>query len=462
MATMDNQSRNNSEEVSSYENNTSSMYEFYTAPQLVLVSMLLAFIVIGNLCVLAAIQLSKTGRKTRMNFFIMHLAIADLLVGLMCVMTDLLSKITIEWYAGNFMCKVIQYLQAVVTYASSYVLVSLSIDRYDAVARPMNFSRSAYQARMLVSMAWLLSLLFALPTIFIYAEDVREDKKQCWMDFPSFWHWQLYFTLNAIVTFILPALIIAACYVAIIFIIWTKGQDSVDVPEQRNLTDKDYDSLRTERPRVTLQCNRMNAGRGVIPQAKIRTIKMTLIIVIVFILCWSPFFVYNILDLYDHIPSSNALSTLIQSAAPLNSAANPIIYGIFSTRICRNLRGCRGGSINSHSQSRTVAQRTSINPTDRRRRIPVFNCLAKAFCRCKTPKKSPVTRVMGHPTSLTDQTCCTMDNHSLKRCNESTTPCLAHRRPSGLPIVRKTLTPKETLLLKNVTEIKMKSLKPKA
>ncbi|XP_071102981.1 cardioacceleratory peptide receptor-like [Haliotis cracherodii] len=431
---MDNQSFGNLNisETRTNENYTSSMYEFYTAPQLVLVSMLLAFIVIGNSCVLAAIQLSKNGRKTRMNFFIMHLAIADLLVGLICVMTDLLSKITIAWYAGNVMCKVIQYLQAVVTYASTYVLVSLSIDRYDAVARPMNFSRSAYQARMLVSMAWLLSLLFALPTIFIYYEEVKEHKKQCWLDFPLFWHWQLFVTLVAIVTFILPALIIAACYVAIIFIIWTKGQDSVDVPEQRNLTDKDYESVRSERPRVTLQCNRMNAGRGVIPQAKIRTIKMTLIIVIVFILCWSPYFVYNILELYGHIPSNDALSTFIQSAAPLNSAANPIIYGIFSTRICRNLR-----------------------------RIPVFNCLAKAFCRCKTPKKSPVTRVMGHPTSLTDQTCCTTDNQSSKRCTEAKGPCLTHRRPSGLPIVRKTLTPKETLLLKNVTEIKMKSLKSK-
>ena len=32
--------------------------------------------------------------------------------------------------------------QAAVTYVSTYVLVSLSLDRYDAVARPMNFSRS--------------------------------------------------------------------------------------------------------------------------------------------------------------------------------------------------------------------------------------------------------------------------------------------------------------------------------
>ena len=34
------------------------------------------------------------------------------------------------------------YLQAVVLYASTYVLVALSIDRLDAIARPMNFTGS--------------------------------------------------------------------------------------------------------------------------------------------------------------------------------------------------------------------------------------------------------------------------------------------------------------------------------
>ncbi|KAL8579977.1 hypothetical protein ACOMHN_056865 [Nucella lapillus] len=45
-------------------------------PQLAFVSLLFVFIVVGNCCVLAAIQLSDNGRKTRMNFFITHLAIA--------------------------------------------------------------------------------------------------------------------------------------------------------------------------------------------------------------------------------------------------------------------------------------------------------------------------------------------------------------------------------------------------
>ena len=38
--------------------------------------LLFVFIVFGNTCVLIAIGLSETGRKTRMNFFIMNLAIA--------------------------------------------------------------------------------------------------------------------------------------------------------------------------------------------------------------------------------------------------------------------------------------------------------------------------------------------------------------------------------------------------
>jgi neuropeptide S receptor 1 len=41
---------------------------------------LFVLIVVGNLCVLSAIAISGQGRKTRMNFFIMHLAIDRVIV----------------------------------------------------------------------------------------------------------------------------------------------------------------------------------------------------------------------------------------------------------------------------------------------------------------------------------------------------------------------------------------------
>ena len=46
------------------------------------------------------------------------------------------------WEAGLLACKLIRFLQVVVTYASTYVLVALSIDRYDAITHPMAFTRS--------------------------------------------------------------------------------------------------------------------------------------------------------------------------------------------------------------------------------------------------------------------------------------------------------------------------------
>lgn len=62
---------------------------------------------------------------------------------------------------------------------------------------------------------------------------------------------------------------------------------------------------------------------------------------IVFILCWAPYIVFDLLQVYGHIPKSKtmiAVATFIQSLAPLNSAANPLIYCLFSTHLCRNLR----------------------------------------------------------------------------------------------------------------------------
>ncbi|KAF7277589.1 hypothetical protein GWI33_005493, partial [Rhynchophorus ferrugineus] len=61
---------------------------------------------------------------------------------------------------------------ALVTYASTYVLVSLSIDRYDAIRHPMKFSGSWKRAKILIILAWGISAIFSLPMLFLYQEKV--------------------------------------------------------------------------------------------------------------------------------------------------------------------------------------------------------------------------------------------------------------------------------------------------
>lgn len=62
---------------------------------------------------------------------------------------------------------------------------------------------------------------------------------------------------------------------------------------------------------------------------------------LVFILCWSPYIVFDLLQVFGRIPrtqSNIAIATFIQSLAPLNSAANPLIYCLFSAQVCRVVR----------------------------------------------------------------------------------------------------------------------------
>ena len=61
-----------------------------------------------------------------------------------------------------------------------------------------------------------------------------------------------------------------------------------------------------------------------------------------FIFCWLPYFVYDFYQLYGsfNVKEMKAVTIFIQSLAPLNSAANPVIFLIFNYNsymsMCRN------------------------------------------------------------------------------------------------------------------------------
>ncbi|XP_059475561.1 cardioacceleratory peptide receptor-like isoform X1 [Neocloeon triangulifer] len=318
-----------------------NQFYFYETEQFIVLWLLFILILVGNSAVLAALLLDRTRAKSRMNFFIMHLAIADLSVGLINVLTDIVSKHVVSWYAGNVACKFIKFLQALVTYASTYVLVALSIDRYDAIRHPMNFSGSWRRARILIATAWMLSALFSAPIMFLFEERLVQEQPQCWIELSEQWHWQLYITLLAVVLFFIPACIITFCYTVIVATIWAQGKVLGTQPARSAKVARMKTPTRTNgHTEEEADCRRASS-RGLIPRAKIKTVKMTLVIVFVFILCWSPYFVFDLLQVYEQVPRTQttaAVATFIQSLAPLNSAANPVIYCLFSSSICRSLR----------------------------------------------------------------------------------------------------------------------------
>ncbi|XP_077302418.1 crustacean cardioactive peptide receptor [Arctopsyche grandis] len=349
---------------------------FYETVQFTVMWILFVAIVAGNGTVIAALLLAKS-RKSRMNYFIMQLAIADLCVGLISVLTDIVQKMMVPWVIGNIACKIVKFLQVVVTYSSTYVLVALSIDRCDAITNPMNFSGSWKRAKFLIASAWILSIVFSVPILVLYEEKVIQGQAQCWIELGTPQHWQIWMTCVSLTLFVFPALTITACYTVIVLTIWAKSEVVISPPsssrkfKRNKQIPPDADSRRA-------------SSRGLIPRAKIKTVKMTFVIVFVFILCWSPYMIFDLLQVFGCIPNTQtnaAVATLIQSLAPLNSAANPLIYCLFSTHIFKSLRKIppfkwlccwsgRSGNSRGHSESTTLSE--MLTSSDRHRRATLL------------------------------------------------------------------------------------------
>lgn len=317
---------------------------FYKYELLVFQFVLLFVIITGNVIVILSLGCIRR-RKSRMNFFILHLAVADLSVGLFSVVPDIAWKFIVTWEAGLVACKLIKFCQLVVTYGSTYVLVALSVDRYDAITHPMRFNRSYNRAKWLVLTAWLTSIVFSVPILFFFdVQEIEEYGTQCWIDFESPWQWQLYLSLVSLSIFIIPAVIIAICYTTITVTIWRRGR-IMQPPMVTYAILPRVPLTEVRRQRIALEDaeNRRTSSRGLIPKAKVKTIKMTFVIIFVFVLCWSPYIVFDLLQVFGLIPSSSssaAVATFIQSLAPLNSAANPLIYCLFSADAGKLFRPC--------------------------------------------------------------------------------------------------------------------------
>lgn len=76
---------------------------------------------------------------TRMNFFILNLSFADVYVSIGNILTMLLWRMNNNlFYAGDLACRAVAYFQLVSVYYSTYVLIAMTIDRYQVICKPLS------------------------------------------------------------------------------------------------------------------------------------------------------------------------------------------------------------------------------------------------------------------------------------------------------------------------------------
>ncbi|KAF7667751.1 hypothetical protein LDENG_00051300 [Lucifuga dentata] len=109
-------------------------------------------------------------QMSRMRVFVLHLCLADLVVAFFQVCPQLMWDITDRFIGPDLVCRLVKYLQVLGMFLSTYVIVVMTVDRYQAVCNPMvKFQRKHARLNIPVCVAWGISLLGSMPQIFIFS-----------------------------------------------------------------------------------------------------------------------------------------------------------------------------------------------------------------------------------------------------------------------------------------------------
>nr|XP_040049342.1 vasopressin V2 receptor [Gasterosteus aculeatus aculeatus] len=360
--------------------------------EVVVLTVILVMALLGNGLVLVVL-LRRRQHHNPLHQFMLNLCVADLVVALFQVLPQLVWDAKGLFPGPDFLCRLVKYLQVLGMFSSSYMIVAMTMDRHYAICCPLLAHRSVATQRWnsFILLAWGLSLLLSLPQVFIFSRsEIAPGVFDCWGNFAESWGLKAYVTWMTLAVFILPAFAITVCQVRIFKEIRNNvylserrlspaplsparrdsqrggggggsgGSSSLSVcvsPPALNRSSSDT-SFDPEPTGLTLPMGPLHreihgapsaafgppprgpaaGGRGV-SAAMSKTVKMTLVIVLVYSLCWAPFFSVQLWAAWDPNPPQNgAVFTLLMLLASLNSCTNPWIYSAFSSSVSLELR----------------------------------------------------------------------------------------------------------------------------
>ncbi|XP_068999166.1 chemerin-like receptor 1 [Embiotoca jacksoni] len=251
-------------------------------------------------------------KKTVNTVWFLNLAVADFLFTAFLPLSVTYIATGFHWPFGKFMCKLNTATSFLNIFASVYILVVISVDRYVSVVWPVwaQNHRNVRKASCVSLGVWVLALILCVPNI-IFRTTLQipgTDIIICFDNFafsddfvtPSviqlrkFRHQAMTIT-RFLLGFVVPFTVIVSCYAVII--------------------------------------HRLRRNRTLASQSS-RTFKIIAAIITTFFLCWAPFYIMKIIELvYFTVENHESLEIVIVVGVPiatslafLNSCLNPLLY----------------------------------------------------------------------------------------------------------------------------------------
>lgn len=313
--------------------------------------------------------LAHRSMRSITNSFIFNLAATDFLLSVLCMPFALVSAITGMWVFGKVMCVLTGFLLSVLCIASILTLSLVAIDRYLAICRPLKYCTLVTHRKSVIMLVyiWLQAIMCAILPVLGWGQGYTfvAEESICRPEFgkPSIDNG---YTIFLFVTcFVGPFSIIAFTYVSILCtarrqfrrvhqakanvvnINVLPGNSQLDVnyengestiaaartPENTVTADEITSATNTSRAKKLYAPRFIRSRR----KQKARGFKMLWIIVVVFLICWSPYFILIFYSSIHHRTFSRAVKVPTMLLTFLNSALNPFLYGFLNGKFRSSL-----------------------------------------------------------------------------------------------------------------------------
>ncbi|XP_060654171.1 gonadotropin-releasing hormone receptor [Drosophila nasuta] len=316
------------------------------------------FSLLGNLLTIWNIYKTRISRRNSRHTWsaiyslMFHLSIADVLVTGFCLIGEAAWCYTVQWLANELTCKLVKLFQMFSLYLSTYVLVLIGVDRWIAVKYPMKSLNMAKRCHRLLGGTYILSLVLSLPQFFIFhvaRGPFVEEFYQCVTHgfYTADWQEQMYATFTLVFTFLLPLCILFGTYMSTFRTI--------------SSSEKMFQGSKLANYSTTKQLPTQTNRQRLIHKAKMKSLRISVVIIIAFLICWTPYYVMMIIFMFWNPDKrlGDELQDAIFFFGMSNSLVNPLIYGAF--HLCPgkgNKSGTGGGNNNAYSLNRGDSQRT--------------------------------------------------------------------------------------------------------
>ncbi|KAF3697880.1 Cholecystokinin receptor type A [Channa argus] len=351
--------------------------------RIVLYSLIFLLSVVGNSLIVAVLVRNRRMR-TVTNLFLLSLAVSDLMVSLVCIPFTLIPNLMRDFIFGTGICKLVMYFMGVSVSVSTFNLVAISLERYSAICNPLTSRtwQTKSHAAKVITATWVASFILMLPyPIFCKLKPFNRLNNStghmCRLVWPNIIIQQSWYVSLLLLLFLIPGIVMMTAYGLISLELYRgikyelsnrkssrdrqsstgsiKPGDSdgcyLQPSKRKSFTVSSGNS--SSKPTVGRVCSSTSTANLM---AKKRVIRMLLVIVFLFFLCWTPVFVVNAWQAFDQRSAyrlTGAPISFIHLLSYTSACVNPIIYcfmnkrfrqGMLSTFTCCSCSRTTGGT----------------------------------------------------------------------------------------------------------------------